>query len=89
MAAKWIVIGRITAIEHPLWSSFVWRNEVSDTFVETVAAMHPYYVIRMLGGLLYLTGALMMAWNMFKTITSDELRIPAPASVPAGAVAAE
>jgi non-ribosomal peptide synthetase-like protein len=36
--AKWLVVGRIRAIEHPLWSSFVWRNEVSDTFVETVAA---------------------------------------------------
>lgn len=36
--AKRVVIGRIEAIEHPLWSSFVWRNEVSDTFVETVAA---------------------------------------------------
>jgi non-ribosomal peptide synthetase-like protein len=38
VVAKWLVIGRIKAIEHPLWSSFVWRNEVSDTFVETVAA---------------------------------------------------
>ncbi len=38
VAAKWIVVGRIEAVEHPLWSSFVWRNEVSDTFVETVAA---------------------------------------------------
>ncbi|MBX7448367.1 amino acid adenylation domain-containing protein [Mycolicibacterium sp. 3033] len=38
VAAKWLLVGRITAIEHPLWSSFVWRNEVSDTFVETVAA---------------------------------------------------
>jgi non-ribosomal peptide synthetase-like protein len=36
--AKWLVVGRIAAVEHPLWSSFVWRNEVSDTFVETVAA---------------------------------------------------
>jgi non-ribosomal peptide synthetase-like protein len=36
--AKWLLVGRIRAIEHPLWSSFVWRNEVSDTFVETVAA---------------------------------------------------
>ncbi len=36
--AKWIVVGPIRAVEHPLWSSFVWRNEVSDTFVETVAA---------------------------------------------------
>jgi non-ribosomal peptide synthetase-like protein len=35
---KWLWVGRIRAVEHPLWSSFVWRNEVSDTFVETVAA---------------------------------------------------
>jgi non-ribosomal peptide synthetase-like protein len=32
------VVGRIRTVEHPLWSSFVWRNEVSDTFVEIVAA---------------------------------------------------
>ncbi len=38
IAAKWLVVGRIAKIEHPLWSSFVWRNEVSDAFVETVAA---------------------------------------------------
>ncbi|WP_436838415.1 Pls/PosA family non-ribosomal peptide synthetase [Nocardia xishanensis] len=38
VAAKWLLVGRIRAEEHPLWSSFVWRNEVSDTFVETVAA---------------------------------------------------
>jgi non-ribosomal peptide synthetase-like protein len=38
IVAKWLVVGRIQAVEHPLWSSFVWRNEVSDTFVETVAA---------------------------------------------------
>lgn len=38
VAAKWVSVGRIGTVEHPLWSSFVWRNEVSDTFVETVAA---------------------------------------------------
>ncbi|MEU1963562.1 Pls/PosA family non-ribosomal peptide synthetase [Nocardia sp. NPDC019255] len=38
VAAKWLLVGRIRAEEHPLWSSFVWRNEVADTFVETVAA---------------------------------------------------
>ncbi|MCK0176943.1 Pls/PosA family non-ribosomal peptide synthetase [Mycolicibacterium sp. F2034L] len=38
VAAKRVVVGRIEAIEHPLWSSFVWRNEVADTFVESVAA---------------------------------------------------
>jgi non-ribosomal peptide synthetase-like protein len=38
VAAKWLVVGRIPPVEHPLWSSFVWRNELSDAFVETVAA---------------------------------------------------
>lgn len=38
VAAKWLIVGRIRAVEHPLWSSFVWRNEVCDSFVETVAA---------------------------------------------------
>ena len=38
VVAKWLVVGRIPAGEKPLWSSFVWRNEVADTFVESVAA---------------------------------------------------
>ena len=36
--AKWSLVGQIRVSEHPLWSSFVWRNEVADTFVEMVAA---------------------------------------------------
>lgn len=36
--AKWALIGRIRVGEHPLWSSFVWRSEVSDVFVEMAAA---------------------------------------------------
>ncbi|WP_348787717.1 Pls/PosA family non-ribosomal peptide synthetase [Leifsonia sp. NPDC080035] len=37
-AAKWALLGRLRAGERPLWSSFVWRSEVSDTFTEMVAA---------------------------------------------------
>ncbi|WP_342447971.1 Pls/PosA family non-ribosomal peptide synthetase, partial [Microbacterium sp. CPCC 204701] len=37
-AAKWAIVGAIRAGEQPLWSSFVWRTEVSDTFTEMVAA---------------------------------------------------
>ena len=36
--AKWVLVGRLKATEHPLWSSFVWRNELADTFVEVMAA---------------------------------------------------
>ncbi|MER6085539.1 Pls/PosA family non-ribosomal peptide synthetase [Streptomyces sp. NPDC001833] len=35
--AKWMLIGRHRSGEHPLWSSFVWRNELADTFVEVLA----------------------------------------------------
>ena len=35
--AKWLLVGRFRTVEHPLWSSFVWRNELADTFVEMVA----------------------------------------------------
>ncbi|MGJ9404622.1 Pls/PosA family non-ribosomal peptide synthetase [Arthrobacter sp. KK5.5] len=38
VAAKWILVGPIRAGEHPLWSSFIWRNEVVDTFIEMVCA---------------------------------------------------
>ena len=37
-AAKWLLVGRLRSGDHPLWSSFVWRNELADTFVEYVAA---------------------------------------------------
>ncbi|WP_158854299.1 Pls/PosA family non-ribosomal peptide synthetase [Saccharothrix deserti] len=35
--AKWLLVGRFRAREHPLWSGFVWRNELADTFVEVLA----------------------------------------------------
>lgn len=37
-AAKWALIGCLRPSTHPLWSSFVWRSELSDTFTEMVAA---------------------------------------------------
>ncbi len=36
-AAKWLLVGRLRAGDHPLWSSFIWRNELADTFLESVA----------------------------------------------------
>lgn len=38
VAAKHLLVGRHRAGEHPLWSSFVWRNELADTFTEVLAA---------------------------------------------------
>lgn len=38
VAAKWLLVGRHRAGEHELWTSFVWRNELADTFTEMLAA---------------------------------------------------
>jgi cytochrome c oxidase cbb3-type subunit 1 len=39
-----------------------------------VKATFPFYVVRLGGGLLYLTGMLVMAWNVWKTATGSSYR---------------
>jgi cytochrome c oxidase cbb3-type subunit 1 len=46
--------------------------------------MHPYYIVRFLGGAFFLLGALVMAWNIWKTIAGAK---PAVATIPAPAAA--
>ncbi|WP_230884550.1 Pls/PosA family non-ribosomal peptide synthetase [Planomonospora sp. ID82291] len=46
-AAKWAILGRVSAGDRPLWSSFVWRNELADNFVEVLAA--PWFAQHWLG----------------------------------------
>ena len=38
IVVKWVCVGKHKAADHPLWSAFVWLNELQDAFVETVAA---------------------------------------------------
>ena len=38
VVAKWVLVGRQQAGEHPLYSWYVWLNELQDQFVEVVAA---------------------------------------------------
>jgi cytochrome c oxidase cbb3-type subunit 1 len=47
-----------------------------------VKATYPFYAIRLLGGLLYLSGMLIMAWNVFETVRQAR---PANAAIPAPA----
>ena len=46
-AAKWLLVGRVRPSEHPLWSTFVWRNELADTALEVLAA--PWFARPALG----------------------------------------
>ncbi len=54
-----------------MWRAYNELGFLEYSFVETVEAMHPYYIIRALGGLLYLGGALLMAYNLWRTARGD------------------
>jgi cytochrome c oxidase cbb3-type subunit 1 len=60
-----------------MWRAYNEFGFLEYSFVETVEAMHPYYIIRALGGLLYLTGTLIMAYNLYRTVRGD-LRVGEP-----------
>jgi cytochrome c oxidase cbb3-type subunit 1 len=56
-----------------IMQGLMWREYGADgylvyAFVDVVAAMKPYYLIRATGGLLYLSGSVFMAWNVYQTI---------------------
>jgi cytochrome c oxidase cbb3-type subunit 1 len=55
-----------------MWRAYDSMGFLEYSFVETVDAMHPYYVIRALGGLLYLSGMLLMVYNCWKTINGRD-----------------
>jgi cytochrome c oxidase cbb3-type subunit I len=54
-----------------MWRSYDSLGFLQYSFVETVAAMHPYYVIRAFGGVLFLTGALIMVYNLIRTARGE------------------
>ncbi len=73
-----------------IMQGLMWRAVHADgtliySFIETVQAMHPYYVIRFVGGLLFFIGSLVMAYNLWRTIAGAE---PATCAVPQTAPAA-
>ena len=54
-----------------MWRAYDSLGFLEYTFVETVEAMHPFYLIRALGGGLYLAGAIIMAYNLWRTARGD------------------
>ncbi len=55
-----------------MWRSYDDQGFLQYAFVETVAAMKPYYMIRATGGVLFLGGALIMIYNLWRTARGDE-----------------
>ena len=85
----WLAMIGIVLYAASMWvagitEGLMWR-EVDDqgflvnSFADTVSAIMPMYLVRALGGVLYLAGALIMCWNMWRTIAGSE-RVDQPVS---------
>ena len=75
IAAMWIA----GVMQGLMWRAVNPDGTLTYTFVESVKATYPYYVVRFSGGVLYLSGMLMMAFNVFMTMRDSQpvnTRIP-------------
>jgi cytochrome c oxidase cbb3-type subunit 1 len=75
IAAMWIA----GVMQGLMWRAVSEDGTLTYTFVEGVKATYPFYAIRLLGGMLYLCGMLIMAWNVFRTVVDAK---PAAALIP-------
>ena len=78
IAAMWIA----GVMQGLMWRAVGNDGTLTYTFVEAVKATYPFYAIRLLGGLLFFAGILIMAYNVWKTVAAGrpaEAAIPAPA----------
>nr|MBS0020160.1 cytochrome-c oxidase, cbb3-type subunit I [Gammaproteobacteria bacterium] len=66
-----------------MWRAVNPDGTLTYSFVESVQAMHPYFIIRFLGGILFLSGTLVMAYNLWKSVAGAktiEAAVPVPAA---------
>lgn len=75
IAAMWIA----GVMQGLMWRAVNADGTLVYSFVESVKATFPFYVIRLVGGLLYLSGMVIMAWNTVMTVKNGRA---APAVIP-------
>ncbi|MFN2301751.1 MAG: cytochrome-c oxidase, cbb3-type subunit I [Gammaproteobacteria bacterium] len=68
ISAMWIA----GVMQGLMWRAVNDDGTLTYTFVEALNATYPYYAVRLLGGLLFLSGMFLMLWNMLKTIYSEK-----------------
>ena len=80
IAAMWIA----GVMQGLMWRAVNVDGTLTYTFVESVKATYPFYAIRLLGGLMFLSGMFIMAYNTWKTVQGAK-PVDAPVLAPAGA----
>ena len=84
IAAMWIA----GVMEGLMWRAVNDDGTLTNSFVESTKAAHPFYLVRLIGGALYLCGMLIMAWNTYKTLYGNKAILVAVPAEPIGAAAA-
>jgi len=75
IAAMWIA----GVMQGLMWRAVSPDGTLTYSFVESVKATYPFYAIRLVGGLLYFAGMVIMAWNVWKTVAAGR---PSDAAIP-------
>ena len=75
IAAMWIA----GVMQGLMWRALNADGTLVYTFVEGVKATWPFYLVRLIGGLLYLAGMLVMAWNVVMTVRNGRA---VPSAIP-------
>jgi cytochrome c oxidase cbb3-type subunit 1 len=81
IAAMWIA----GVMQGLMWRATNGDGTLTYTFVEALKATYPYYALRLVGGLLVLSGLFIMAFNMWKTFASVREAKPVAVPLPARA----
>jgi cytochrome c oxidase cbb3-type subunit I/II len=66
-----------------MWKQFTESGQLKYQFLETVTYLQPFFAIRALGGLMFLIGAIVMVYNLFKTAAQGSLLANEDAEAPA------
>jgi cytochrome c oxidase cbb3-type subunit I/II len=70
-------------MQSSMWKEFTAEGQLQYQFLDTVKYMRPFYMIRSLGGLLYLSGAILMVVNLWKTAKAGIFLAEEAAEAPA------
>jgi cytochrome c oxidase cbb3-type subunit 1 len=54
-----------------MWRAYDEYGTLAYTFVESVDAMHPYYAMRAIGGMIFWSGAVIMLFNVLMTVSKS------------------
>jgi len=79
IAAMWMA----GVMQGLMWRAVNTDGTLTYTFVESLKATYPFYAIRLVGGILFLAGTVIMAYNVWKTVSESKSPEPVPVADPA------